>query len=78
MKLGVEQELKTALLKLSAALPEEHLHTEKHIRQRFYLDSTWWQQAKEPVPHLRTIHSAVLEDKKLYLTYRLPLLEELE
>jgi len=78
MELGVGQELKTALLKLSAALPEEYIHTEKHIRQRFYLDSTWWQQAKEPVPHLRTIHRAVLEDKKLYLTYQLPFLGELE
>ena len=60
MKLGVGQEIKTALLKLAAALPEEHLQTEKYIRQRFYLDSTWWQQGDEVVPQLRTVHQAVL------------------
>ena len=72
MELGVGQELKTALLKLSAALPEERLHAESYVRQRFHLDSAWWQQAEESSPHLRTINQAVLQDKRLYITYRLP------
>ena len=78
MKLGVGQELKTALLKLAAALPGEHLHTEKHVRQRFYLDSMWWQQVAEPVAHLGTVHQAVLADRKLCITRRLPFPGEME
>jgi predicted DNA-binding transcriptional regulator YafY len=78
MKLGVGQEIKTALLKLSAALPEEHVKTEQFIRQRFYLDSTWWQQGDEALPLLRIIHQAVLKDKKLRIKFRLPFPAEME
>jgi predicted DNA-binding transcriptional regulator YafY len=77
-ELGVSQELKAALLKLSAALPAAHRHDERLVRQRFHLDSTWWHQGEEAVPHLQTIHQAVWQDRKLYLTYRLPLAIEIE
>ena len=53
-QLGVTQELKAALLKLSAALPEARRRDEERIRQRIHLDSTWWFQAEEPLPHLQT------------------------
>ena len=76
--LGVSQELKAALLKLSAALPDVHRRDEQRVRQRFHLDSTWWHQVDESVPHLPVIHQAVWQDRKLYLAYRLPLAIEVE
>ena len=71
-ELGVSQELKAALLKLAAALPADRRQDEERVRQRIHLDSVEWFQAKEPVPHLRTIQQAVWEDRRLHLSYHLP------
>lgn len=68
--LGVSQELRSALLKLAAALPDARRHDEVQVRQRFYLDSSWWHQNENAVPHLQMIHQAVWQDRKLHLTYR--------
>jgi len=68
--LGVSQELKSALLKLTAALPAARRPDEEYVRQRFYLDSVGWQRDEEAVPHLKTIHQAVWENRKLHLTTR--------
>lgn len=74
--LGVTQELKMALLKLSAALPTNRRADETLVRQRFYLDSTGWKTGTESVPYLQTIQHAVWNDQKLRLTYRpIPTLE---
>ncbi len=74
--LGVTQELKTALLKLSAALPTARRADETLVRQRFYLDSTGWKTGTERLPYLQTIQQAVWHDQKLRLTYRpIPTLE---
>jgi predicted DNA-binding transcriptional regulator YafY len=70
-QLGVSQELKAALLKLSAALPTSQQRSEVEVRQRIYLDSTWWFQSEEPTPFLANAHQAVWEDRKLLLTYLL-------
>ncbi len=70
-ELGVSQELKTALLKLAASLPASRRQDEELARQRVHLDSVWWGQAQEPVPHLNTIQQAVWQDRKLRLTRRL-------
>jgi predicted DNA-binding transcriptional regulator YafY len=72
IELGVSQHLRGALLKLSAALPESRRQDEERVRQRFYLDSSWWHQGDEPVAYLQTIHQAVWEDRKLQISYRLP------
>ena len=71
-QLGVSQELKAALLKLTAALPAARRADEEKVRQRFYLDSTPWHEGETAVPHLQTIHKAVWEAQKLQLTFRLP------
>ena len=68
--LGLSQQLKGALLKLSAALPAARRDEEERVRRRFYLDSTWWRQGAEPVPHLRTVQQAVWEDRELKVRYR--------
>jgi len=70
-KLGVTQELKAALLKLSAALPVSHQVNGATVRQRIHLDSSWWFQSEDPTPHLQKVHKAVWEDRKLKLTRRL-------
>jgi predicted DNA-binding transcriptional regulator YafY len=77
-ELGVSQELKAALLKLSAALPDARRSDEERVRQRFYLDSVWWFQDEESVPHLRTLYQAVLQDRRITITYRLPFGIEVE
>jgi predicted DNA-binding transcriptional regulator YafY len=69
-ELGVSQELRAALLKLSAALPGERRGEEEHVRQRFYLDSSWWHQDEELVPHLKILYDAVWQDRRITLTYR--------
>lgn len=68
--LGVSHELKTALLKMSAALPAAQRRGIEHVRQRVHLDATGWFQPEEPVPHLRTVQEAVWQDRKLYVKYR--------
>jgi len=70
-KLGVSQELKAALLKLTAALPATHQANGEKVRQRIHLDSSWWFQSEEPAPHLQKVQKAVWEDRKLKLSYRL-------
>ncbi len=69
-QLGISQALRRALLKLPAALPELQQSYEEQVRQRFDLDSAWWEQEDEPVPHLQTIYRAVWQDRRLALTYR--------
>ncbi len=68
-KLGLSQELRSAMLKLTAALPESRRQDEERVRQRYYIDSSWWSQAEEPLPILQTIQQAVWEDRKLMITY---------
>ena len=68
--LGVAQAMKTALLKLAAALPAERRLDEALVRQRFYLDSIWWGQGEEMTPHLQTVHEAVWQDRKVRLSYQ--------
>jgi predicted DNA-binding transcriptional regulator YafY len=70
-KLGVSQELKAALLKLSASLPTSQQQNEVKVRQRIHLDSSWWFQSEEPTPFLSELHQAVWEDRVLLLTYKL-------
>ena len=71
-QLGVEDDLRTAMLKLAAALPMARREDEEKVRQRFYLDSTPWEMAETAVPHLHVVHQAVWQAQKLRLTYSLP------
>lgn len=69
--LGLSQPLRSALLKLSAALPAARRGDEERVRQRFYLDSAWWRHGEEPLPHLAALHQAVWEDRRVWLDYRI-------
>jgi predicted DNA-binding transcriptional regulator YafY len=69
-RLGVGQELKAAMLKLSASLPDSRRSDEARARQRIHLDSSWWFQEEEPLPCLQTIQEAIWNDRKLWMSYR--------
>jgi predicted DNA-binding transcriptional regulator YafY len=71
-ELGVDQELRAALLKLAAALPPARRHDEERTRRRIHLDPEGWFETREPVPHLKTIQQALWQDRRLCITYRLP------
>jgi predicted DNA-binding transcriptional regulator YafY len=76
--LGVSQDLRKALLKLSAALPDSSRREEEKVRQCYHLDSTWWRQGQEQVPHLQTVHQAVWQDHKIHIVYSPPFAVEIE
>ncbi len=69
-ELGVDRELKRALLKLSASLPETLQQAQGSVRQRIFIDTEWWHQAEEPVPHLQILHQAVWGDRLLWVEVR--------
>ena len=69
-ELGMDQPLRSAMLKLAAALPSARRDAEARTRQRIYLDSSPQVDATEPIPHLQTIYRAVWEDRKLEIAYR--------
>jgi predicted DNA-binding transcriptional regulator YafY len=71
-ELGFGAELKTAMLKLLAALPSERQGDERWVRQRILLD---WERSPadsndQPVAHLHTIQAAVWTDHCLRIHYR--------
>ena len=67
--LGFDQDLRGALLKLSAALPKSLRGDSQQVRLRIYIDPEDWEPTHEPVPHLRTIQVAVWEQLKLRIHY---------
>jgi len=71
-ELGVDDELRAAMRKLSAALPDRSRGAEARVRQRVHVDSVWWAQGDDPVPHLRALHDAVWQDRVVRIRYRQP------
>jgi len=70
LQLGLGQEFKAAMLKLSAALPDSRRSEEGRARQRIHLDSSWWFQSEDAVPCLPILQQAIWKDRKLRLKYR--------
>lgn len=70
MQLGLGEEFKGALLKLSASLPDARRADEELTRQRILLDSSWWFQSEQDVPCLQTIQQALFQDRRLHLKVR--------
>jgi len=69
--LGLDQELKAALLKLSAALPSTLRGDEQRVRQRIHIDPLPWEQEQpeDPYPHLQTVQQAVWSDRVIFVRY---------
>ncbi|MCP5099836.1 MAG: YafY family transcriptional regulator [Chloroflexi bacterium] len=68
--LGVDQEMKTAVLKLTSSLPIQHQQQVNTIRKRLHLDAGGWFQSNEAVPHLQVVQDGVWQDLQLNLSYR--------
>jgi predicted DNA-binding transcriptional regulator YafY len=68
--LGVSQQLKAAILKLTSSFARDHYEHADYLRQRLHLDAASWFQTDEPVPHLKTIQEAAWQDRQLVLSYR--------
>jgi len=77
-QLGVDQDLKAAMLKLSASLPPSRQDEEMRTRRRIHLDAAWWFQPDEPVPHLQTIHKAIWDDRVLRVTFSRKFMSEVD
>jgi predicted DNA-binding transcriptional regulator YafY len=69
-ELGMGQELKGALLKLSTAIPGNKGETGFQYRQRIHLDSTPWSHSFEQVPFLTTLHQASIQNRLVHIIYR--------
>jgi predicted DNA-binding transcriptional regulator YafY len=69
-QLGLGQQFKAALLKLSAALPDSRRAEQDLSRQRILLDSSWWFQSGEVVPCLQTVQQALWQNRPLRLQVR--------
>lgn len=68
--LGVSQQLKTAILKLTSSFTDDHNEHANYLRQRLHLDAASWFQSDESLPHLKTVQEAVWQDYQLVLSYR--------
>lgn len=68
-ELGLGDEARTALLKLSAALPSTLRDEEQRTRQRFYIDPSGWQVSTGSGLKLAAIQKAVWEDRVLQVRY---------
>lgn len=75
-ELGFGGELKTAMLKLLAALPGERQGDEQWVRQRVLLD---WERVEEGakaaedgalITHLHATQAAIWHDQRIHITYR--------
>jgi predicted DNA-binding transcriptional regulator YafY len=69
VELGISQELKAAMRKLSAALPETRRKEEEHARQRIYLDAAWWNTREETPLHLQALRAAVWQNCRVRIVF---------
>jgi predicted DNA-binding transcriptional regulator YafY len=70
IELGVGQKLKSALLKLAAAMPSSQKSIHFNTQQRIYLDSKPWQAITGTAPHISTLHEAIRQDRRIRLVFR--------
>ncbi len=68
--LGVSQQLKAAILKLTSSFTGDHHEHSNYLRQRLHLDAASWFQKDELVPHLKIVQEAAWQDRQLVLSYR--------
>lgn len=68
--LGVSQQLKAAILKLTSSFAgDQYKHTD-FLRQRLHLDAAGWFQTEGPAPHLKIIQEAAWQDHQLIISHR--------
>ncbi len=70
--LGIADDLRSALRKLTAATACASDFVSLDMQRRIHVDSTSWFHNLEPVPHLQTIHGALWDNQLLQVSYRVP------
>lgn len=70
VRLGVGQELKSALLKLAGAISPRLQEKQQQARIRIHLDSAWWFQGEDATPCLQSLQQAVWGDRRCRITYQ--------
>lgn len=68
-QLGMGHSLKTAFLKLSAALPDSRRNDELRTRQRIHIDPNAWFDTGQTTPCLQIIEQALWQDHSLHIQY---------
>lgn len=68
-EMGFDDEARSALLKLSAALPGALREEEQRTRQRFYIDPSGWQTVRGSGSQLAATQKAVWEDQIIRMRY---------
>jgi predicted DNA-binding transcriptional regulator YafY len=80
-ELGMARSLKTALLKLSAAVSPGFQGDEQRVRQRFYIDAVWWHRnsQRDATPALQALQRGVWDDRLVAISFTIPpLAQEIE
>lgn len=67
--LGMDDDLRSALRKLAAALPAARREGDL-LTAEVYFDATAWGEDDEPVPHLSALHRAIRSRRRVTLRYR--------
>ena len=68
-EMGLDDEARSAMLKLSAALPGALREEEQRTRQRFYIDPSGWQTVRGSGSQLAATQKAVWEDQIIQMRY---------
>lgn len=77
-ELGVGQELRGALLKLSASITDQHPSNSSNNTLRIHLDPVPWIRSNEQVPYLQILHQALMQNYKISIKYQGPFAAEIE
>ena len=68
-QLGMSREVRAALLKLAASLPEQLRASESEVRDRIHVDPSPWTGGTEPAPNLQAVHRAVWDEVQLRVEF---------
>ncbi|TBL80577.1 helix-turn-helix transcriptional regulator [Paenibacillus thalictri] len=68
-QLGIGPPLRSALLKLLHALPDQSRRDAEWIQQRIYLDPESWSQDEKTAPYLQAAQQAIWEQHAVTMTY---------
>ena len=79
-ELGLDQQLRAAMLKLSSALSSSMQTDERSLRQRIYIDPTPWEDKPQPGfgVDLKTLQEAVWDSQTLEIRHKSRLRQDLE
>ncbi len=67
--IGLGDATRRMMQKLSAALPPAQQSLVQGLRQRIYIDPTWWWQETQPMPFWSELEKAVFEDHQIQVRY---------